>query len=89
MALQEKIAAFDACTFKSCFCITSEFLKQSLVVIVVLWNGQVSQMQLMLIKSFATFPVNNNYYWFMVSLHPSSCGCAREAAKHEGSVRLA
>lgn len=25
VALQEKIAAFDACTFKSCFCITSEF----------------------------------------------------------------
>ena len=26
MALQEKIAAFDACTFKSCFCITSKYL---------------------------------------------------------------
>ena len=25
IALQEKIAAFDACTFKSCFCITSEY----------------------------------------------------------------
>ena len=25
VALQEKIAAFDACTFKSCFCITSKF----------------------------------------------------------------
>ena len=26
VALQEKIAAFDACTFKSCFCITSEYM---------------------------------------------------------------
>ena len=25
VALQEKIAAFDTCTFKSCFCITSEY----------------------------------------------------------------
>lgn len=59
VALQEKIAAFDACTFKNCFCITSEFLRQSwVVIVVVLWNGRVSQMQLMWIKSLATFLFN-------------------------------
>lgn len=30
-----------------------------------------------------------NYYWFMVSMHPSSYGCTQEVAKHNKSVKVA
>ena len=69
VALQEKIAAFDACSFKSCFCITSEFyVKHEICICIGGWLKLFLHLSFFFFLQFSPFspsrPISNGGVFF-------------------------